>query len=68
MATPTKSEKSGLTALELNSIISLAKVAHLRGCSVDTIERNESEKIIKISERRRGMRLRHALMLDEESQ
>jgi hypothetical protein len=53
--------------LELERIISLQEAADLRGCSVDSIKRNHGDKIIAISPRRRGMRLRHALMLTDEA-
>lgn len=49
--------------LELERIVSLREAATLRGCSIDSIKRNDADKIITISPRRRGMRLRDALML-----
>ena len=44
-------------------IVSLAEAAGLRGVSVDTLKRNEPEKILKLSKRRLGMRLGDALQL-----
>ena len=49
--------------LELNRIVSLDEAAHLRGTSPDTLERNEPDKIIALSPRRKGMRVKHALLL-----
>jgi hypothetical protein len=51
--------------LELERIISLQEAADLRGCSIDSLKRNHADKIIAISPRRRGMRLRDALMLSK---
>jgi len=48
----------------LDRIIPLSKAAELRGVSIDTLKRREPENIIRLSPRRLGMRLRHALMLD----
>jgi hypothetical protein len=47
-----------LDALESMRIISLPEAARLAGVSVDTLRRQHSDKILKMSEKRRGMRLR----------
>jgi predicted HTH domain antitoxin len=52
---------------ELQRIISLSEAAQLSGISIDTIKRRHAEKIIQLSPRRRGMRMRDALMLSEET-
>jgi hypothetical protein len=52
-----------LTARELESIISLDEAARLRGMHADTIKRNEPEKIVRLSPRRLGMRLKDALLI-----
>jgi hypothetical protein len=49
--------------IELQRIISLKEAARYSGLSVDTIKRRHSDKIIELSPRRRGMRLRDSLML-----
>ncbi len=51
--------------VELSRIVSLRQAARLAGISVDTIKRRHADKIIELSPRRRGMRLRDALMLSE---
>jgi hypothetical protein len=61
-----------LTAIELESIRPLAECAKLRGDSTDTIvredkrrvARGEPSQIVRLSERRVGMRLKHALKLE----
>ena len=57
----------GLSDLELERIASLNEAAHLRGVSVDTLIRTDSEKIIELGPRRKGMRVKHALMLNDSS-
>jgi hypothetical protein len=49
--------------LELERVIGLLQVRDLSGLSVDTIKRNHADKIIQLSKRRRGMKLKHALSL-----
>jgi hypothetical protein len=53
--------------LELQRIASMEEASHLSGLSIDTIKRRHSHKIIQLSPRRRGMRVRDALMLKEEA-
>ncbi len=48
---------------ELNRFVPLMQVALLTTLSPSTIKRNHPEKIIRLSPRRLGMRLRDALML-----
>jgi hypothetical protein len=52
-----------LSAIEREKIIPLREVARLRGTHIDTIKRNEPHHIVRLSERRLGMRLKHALLL-----
>jgi hypothetical protein len=49
--------------IELQRIVPLDEAARLRSTSQDTLKRNEPDKIIKVSPRREGMRIKHALML-----
>jgi hypothetical protein len=49
--------------LELEQIISLQKTEEVSGLSVDSWKRHHADKIIELSPRRLGVRLRHALML-----
>jgi hypothetical protein len=51
--------------IELQRIVSLAEAARLSGLSIDTIKRRHADKVIELSPRRRGIRLRDALMLSE---
>ena len=44
-------------------IVSLEEAEELSGMSRDTIERNHPDKIVKMSPRREGIRVGHALML-----
>jgi hypothetical protein len=50
--------------LERNRIVSLKEAALLRGISVDTLKRCHADKIVQLSPRRRGMRIRDALAVD----
>ena len=51
--------------LERKKIIPLQQGAKLQNTSVDTLKRNHPDKIIKLSKRRLGIRLEHALMLSD---
>jgi hypothetical protein len=53
----------GLSPLELARIAPLPECAQLAGCSVDTLERHHADKILRVSPRRVGMRVRDALLL-----
>jgi hypothetical protein len=58
-----------LSVLELESFVPLPEVARLRSTSIDTLKREDEKnppdqkKIKQLSARRKGMRLKHALML-----
>jgi hypothetical protein len=72
--TPTTSTsgRPTLTALELESVKPIAFCAELQGTSEDTIRhddarrvaRGEPSQIVRLSDRRIGMRLKHALKLE----
>ena len=51
------------TWLELQRIVSLQEAARLSAMSPDTLKRRHADKIITLSPRRLGMRVRDALML-----
>jgi hypothetical protein len=53
-------------ALELERIIGLKQVEELSSLSEATIKRRYADKLIELSPRRLGMRLRDALMLSED--
>jgi hypothetical protein len=53
--------------LALARIISLREAAQLAGCSEDTLKRRHPSKIIRISPRRLGMRIRDALFLADDN-
>lgn len=53
----------GLSAIELNRIAPPPECERLSSLSWDTLEREYPQHIIKLSERRKGMRVRHALMI-----
>jgi hypothetical protein len=57
------SEYPELTAIELHRIVSLKEAARLRGESQDNLKRHNKDKIVRLSTRRLGMKLGHALML-----
>jgi hypothetical protein len=54
-----------LPPLELLRIAEMPEAARLAGLSVDTLAREHSDKVMKLSKRRNGMRVAHALMLRE---
>jgi hypothetical protein len=49
--------------IELMRIVSIPEASRLSGLSHDSLQRHYADKIIHLSERRRGMRLRDALLL-----
>jgi hypothetical protein len=49
---------------ELDRIISLPEAERISNLSVESWKRNHPEKIVKLSPRRIGIRLRDALMLE----
>jgi predicted HTH domain antitoxin len=65
MPSPSKTEpKTELSReFELARIVSLDEAARLRNVSVDTLMRHERDRIIRLSPRRLGMRLKDALAL-----
>src|SRR5262249_62274424 len=52
-----------LTAIELQRVASLSEAARLAGVSVDTLQRHHADKILRLSPRRLGMRVRDALSI-----
>jgi hypothetical protein len=58
-------KNSGLTPRELETILPLKEAAELRGVHPDTLREHESDKIVDMSPRRQGMRLKHALKLED---
>ena len=60
----TSDDDFGMSAIELARIASMDEAEKLSGLSKDSLRRNHREKIIDLSPRRQGMRVRHALMLD----
>jgi hypothetical protein len=54
-----------LPPLELLRVAEMPEAARLAGASQDTLKREHPDKIVKISRRREGMRVAHALMLRE---
>jgi hypothetical protein len=51
--------------LELDRIVSIPQASKLSNLSEDTLRRKYADKIIQLSPRRQGMRVRHALMLEK---
>ncbi len=49
--------------IEMERIVPIKEAARLAGCSPDTLKRNHRDKIVQISDRRIGMRIRDALQL-----
>jgi hypothetical protein len=55
-----------LSSLEQKRIASLQEASRLSSVSVDTLKREHSDKIIRLSPRRLGMRVGDALMLNKQ--
>jgi hypothetical protein len=55
-----------LPPLELLRIAEMPEASRLAGLSGDTLEREHPDKILRLSKRRKGMRVAHALMLASE--
>ena len=55
-----------LDLLELDRIVTLKQAAELMGVSMSTLRRHYTDKMIKLSERRLGMRIKDALQLGEQ--
>jgi hypothetical protein len=62
-ANPTIPPSNELSALELERVADKPETERLSGVSWDTIKRNHSDKIIHISRRRVGMKVKHAISL-----
>lgn len=56
-------DPSKLSELRLSSIIPLAEAVRLSGLSDDSWRRHHSDKFVRLSPRRFGVRLRDALMI-----
>jgi hypothetical protein len=54
-----------LPPLELLRIVEMAEAARLSSLSTDQLTRDYPDKVVKLSKRRNGMRVAHALMLRE---
>lgn len=67
MPAPTNNHVTLSRELELERIVPLDQAAELSTLSQDTLEREHADKIITLSPRRRGMRLRDALLLPDPS-
>jgi hypothetical protein len=65
MPTPIDCQDSLRPERELDRIVELPEASRLSSLSVDTIKRRHADKLIKLSPRRIGMRVRDALMLSE---
>jgi hypothetical protein len=66
MPAPTNNYIELSPLLELERIITLEQAAEISGISPDTWRRRYPEKIIRLSPRRVGVKLKHALMLQQE--
>jgi hypothetical protein len=67
MPTPTNKYVQLSPEHELNRILSLAQAAEVSSLSPDTIKRRHPDKLVHLSPRRLGVRLRDALMLSDRS-
>jgi hypothetical protein len=65
MPTVTAEQAAKPSWLELQRIVTLVEGARLAGVSLDTLKRRHGDKIIKLSPRRRGIRVGDALLLNE---
>ena len=63
MPTPTDSQVLLSEQRELDRIVSLQQAAELCNLSPDTFRRRYPDKLVKLSPRRTGVRLRDALLL-----
>ena len=62
MSAPTEDFKLP-PALELDRIVSLREATKISSLSADSLKRHHGTKVIELSPRRLGMRLRDALMI-----
>ena len=51
------------TWLELERVLPMSEVEEITSLSVDSLNRHHKEKIVELSPRRRGMRLKDALAI-----
>ena len=51
--------------IELERIVPLEQAAEVEPLSPDTLKRRYPDRLVKLSPRRLGMRLKHALLLSE---
>jgi hypothetical protein len=65
MSTPTNDDFKLPPARELDRIVSLQQAQKISSLSPDTLKRNHPDKLVRLSPRRIGMRLRDALMLSK---
>jgi hypothetical protein len=65
MPTPAADDFKLPPALELDQIISLQEAEKISSLSVDSWKRHHADKVVELSPRRLGVRLRDALMLRE---
>jgi hypothetical protein len=54
-----------LPPLELLRIVEMAEAERLSSLSVDQLKRDYPDLVVKLSKRRNGMRVAHALMLND---
>jgi hypothetical protein len=54
---------AGPTWLELESVLPLPEVEEITSLSEDSIKRHHRDKLVNLSPRRVGMKLRHALAI-----
>ena len=54
-----------MTPIELLRIVEMEEAERLSSLSTDTLVREHADKVVKLSSRRNGMRVAHALMLRE---
>ena len=51
------------TWLELERVLPMPKVEEITSLSVDSLKRHHKDKIVNLSPRRRGMKLKHSLAI-----
>ena len=67
MPTPTDHDFKLPPGLELDRIVTLQEAEKISSLSVDSWKRHHPDKVVELSPRRLGVRLRDALMLREDS-
>jgi hypothetical protein len=58
-------ERDPAAEIALSRVVTLREAAQLAGVSEDTLRRRRREKILRLSPRRLGMRVRDALLLSD---